>query len=67
MNRITKRTKSTNQSWHSGSGGGRVDDAVCKQVDPVQVEVVVVFREDVGQSVQVPHEFVLPLLVIEQE
>jgi hypothetical protein len=29
--------------------------------------VIGVDREIVGQSVQVPHEFVLPLFVIEQE
>jgi hypothetical protein len=68
MNRITKRMKSTNQSWHSGSIGAEEDVAgFALQLGPVQVELLVVFRENVGQGVQIPHEFVLLLLVIGQE
>jgi hypothetical protein len=68
MNKITKRMKSTNQSWHSGSiGGGEVVALGALQFCPVQVELLIVLRENVGQSVQIPHEFMLLLLVIGQE
>jgi hypothetical protein len=67
MNRITKRMKSTNQSWHLGSGVGEVDWDAAVQVGPVQVELLGVLRENEGQGVQIAHEFMLLLLVIGQE
>jgi hypothetical protein len=83
MNRIKKRMKSTSQSWHLGSGVGVGEVSVCRQPAPQKVvvtfrtivdaeivgqEVVIgPVGEVVGQSVHVPHEFVLLLLVIEHE